>query len=97
MAKILIKDVSYISRLARIELKEGDLGKYQKELSFILDFVSQLQEVNTEGVEPLTSVAGIINVTRVDKITNTPDRTELLKNAPQTKNGSIKTNKVIGA
>ncbi|NTU70009.1 Asp-tRNA(Asn)/Glu-tRNA(Gln) amidotransferase subunit GatC, partial [bacterium] len=64
MANISNKDVLYISKLARINLKESELDKYQKELSSILDFVSQLNKVNTDKIEPLSSVAGEVNITR---------------------------------
>lgn len=95
MSKISREEVQYIAKLARINLEEKDIDKYQNELSSILSFVSQLQKVNTDNVEPLSSVVGITNITREDKIINKDNREALLKNAPKTKNGSIVTNKVL--
>jgi aspartyl-tRNA(Asn)/glutamyl-tRNA(Gln) amidotransferase subunit C len=95
MPEITRKDVEYIAKLARIDLEEKDIDKYQKELSSILDFVSKLQKVDTDSIKPLSSVAGINNITRQDLITNKNNKEALLKNAPKTKNGSIVTNKVL--
>lgn len=96
MVKITKQDVLYISKLARIELREDEIKKYEKELTSILDFVSELQKVNTENVQPLSSIIGVKNIVRDDTISNNNQREYLLKNTPKTKNGSIVTNKVLG-
>jgi aspartyl-tRNA(Asn)/glutamyl-tRNA(Gln) amidotransferase subunit C len=95
MKKITAKDVEYIAGLARINLGEKDSEKYQKELSAILDFVSQLNEVNTEKIEPISQVTGLKNVLRKDEIANTPNTDKLLENAPEKEGTSFKVNKVI--
>ena len=50
------KTVRRVARLARIKVADSDLPKLASELNVILNFVEQLNEVNVEGVEPLTSV-----------------------------------------
>ncbi|MBI2639783.1 MAG: Asp-tRNA(Asn)/Glu-tRNA(Gln) amidotransferase subunit GatC [Candidatus Sungbacteria bacterium] len=47
------KDVKHIAKLARIELTEGEVEKFEKDLDGILDFVNQLSEVDTSGILPL--------------------------------------------
>ena len=95
MKKITAKDVEYIAGLARINLGENDSEKYQKELSAILDFVSQLSEINTEKIEPISQITGLENVLREDEITNVPNTEKLLENAPEKEETSFRVNKVI--
>ena len=63
--------------------------KTQKALGDILGYFDQLSELDTEGVEPLSHVAGVSNVTREDVIANEDMRDAVLSNAPETKDGTI--------
>ena len=56
--------VKRVAHLARIAVPEADLPKLQGELNAILGFVEQLNEVDVEGVEPMTSVMLVLNVWR---------------------------------
>jgi aspartyl-tRNA(Asn)/glutamyl-tRNA(Gln) amidotransferase subunit C len=60
------EDVKKISSLCRIRLSEAEIEKFQKELSTVLDYVSELQQVNTEGIEEISQVTGLSNVYRED-------------------------------
>ncbi len=60
------KEVEHIAQLARIELSDGEKKRFQKELSSILEYVEQLNKVNTDGVEPLFQTTGLNNVMRPD-------------------------------
>ena len=62
-----LKAVKHIASLARIELTEKEAEKMVDQLSSVLDFVRQLDKVNTDGVEPLYQTSGIINSTRSDE------------------------------
>lgn len=57
-----------MAKLARLGLTEQEVEKLQTQLSNILDYVGQLNEVDTEGVEPTAQVTGLINVTRNDNV-----------------------------
>jgi len=57
-----------IAHLARLELNEKDSETMLKDMSNILSFVEKLNEVNTEGVEPLTTMSHEVNALREDKI-----------------------------
>ncbi|KKU49281.1 asparaginyl/glutamyl-tRNA amidotransferase subunit C [Candidatus Uhrbacteria bacterium RIFCSPLOWO2_12_FULL_46_10] len=61
------EEVKHIAALARLELTEDEITRYQKELARILDYVGQLQEVDTAGIEPTAQVTGLVNRLREDK------------------------------
>lgn len=66
--KLTKQQVEHVAKLARLGLSEKEVEKFQTQLSGILDYVEQLNEVNTEGVEPTAQVTGLLNVTREDKV-----------------------------
>jgi aspartyl-tRNA(Asn)/glutamyl-tRNA(Gln) amidotransferase subunit C len=94
--KITYEEVEHIAELARIELTEEEKKKFSGELSEILGYIKQLQEVNTSGVEPVSQVTGLVNVLRDDIAENCgEDEKEIIfKNFPQTKDGYIKVKQV---
>ena len=61
------KEVGHIAQLVRIKLTEKEEGEFKRELSSILDFVKKLNELDTENVEPLYQVTGIVNALRTDE------------------------------
>ena len=65
----LTKDeVRHIAKLARLNLSDEEVEKFTKELSSILEYVDQLQEVDTKGVEPTAQVTGLHNSFRSDEV-----------------------------
>ena len=64
------KTVRRVARLARIKVEEEDVPKLAGELNVILAFVEQLNEVNVEGVEPLTSVVAMEMKKRADVVSD---------------------------
>ncbi|MCR6630892.1 MAG: Asp-tRNA(Asn)/Glu-tRNA(Gln) amidotransferase subunit GatC [Magnetospirillum sp.] len=74
--------VRNIAELARIEVREDELDHLAGELSGILTFVEQLAEVNTDGVEPMASVAAITLPMRKDVVTDGGYAQAVLANAP---------------
>ncbi|MDE0780328.1 MAG: Asp-tRNA(Asn)/Glu-tRNA(Gln) amidotransferase subunit GatC [Alphaproteobacteria bacterium] len=87
--------VKRIARLARIHVDEADLGLLADELNNILVWVEQLDEVNTDGVEPMTSVVEMIQRLRVDVVTDGDIRNRVLANAPLSADGFFVVPKVI--
>ena len=77
-------EVRWVAHLARLELSDAELEAMTRQLSAILDYVNQLQQINTDGVEPLAHPLPIHNVFRDDvpapcltvdaALTNAPDR-----------------------
>ncbi len=87
--------VAHIATLARIRLAEAELEPLARELSQILDWVAQLDEVDTEGVPPLASVAELALPMRADEVTDGNCRSAILGNAPQTAHGFFAVPKVV--
>jgi len=85
-----------IAGLARISVPEEDLDELAAELSNILGWVEQLNEVDTEDVMPMTSVTeGVVLRARDDTVTDGNYREDLLKNAPKERDGFFVVPKVI--
>jgi aspartyl-tRNA(Asn)/glutamyl-tRNA(Gln) amidotransferase subunit C len=74
--------VRRIARLARIKITGEEADGLRKELSGILDWVEQLNEVDTRDVEPMTRVVPIKLKMRVDEVTDGNIAKDILKNAP---------------
>jgi len=74
--------VRHIAKLARIRLTQDEAERLEGELSGILDWVEQLEEVDTEGVEPMTSVVAVTTKMRDDKVTDGGCPDAILENAP---------------
>ena len=73
--------VRRIARLARIRVEEGELPRLQNELNGILGWIEQLQEVNVEGIAPLTGAEMALRV-REDAVTDGGIPEKVLANAP---------------
>lgn len=87
--------VKGIAFLARIRVEEEALEPLAGELSGILDWVEQLDELNTDGVEPLASVADITLPQRTDVVTDGNCRDKVMTNAPDTEDGFYTVPKVV--
>ena len=74
--------VRRIARLARIKVTDAEAKALEAELSGILDWVKQLDEVDTKGVEPMTAVVSTTLKMREDRVTDGGIADEILANAP---------------
>lgn len=75
-------NVLYVAGLARLELSEMEVEKYEVELSEVLKFIDKLNELDTEDIEPTAHVLGISNVFREDIIEESFEVEDILANAP---------------
>jgi len=87
--------VTKIARLARIKVEEGEKDKLAGELSNILKMIEELNAVNTEGVEPLTSVVQMDMFERADIVTDGGIQEKILSNAPDSAAGFFVVPKVV--
>ena len=87
--------VARIATLARIRLSEAELDPLAGELSHILTWVEQLNEVDTTGVSPMASVAATALPMRDDKVTDGGCREAILGNAPREAKGFFAVPKVV--
>ncbi len=74
--------VRRIAKLARIRVDEAQIGQLQHELSGILNWIELLNEVNVDGVEPLTGAAQMALILRPDVVDDGGDPERVLSNAP---------------
>jgi aspartyl-tRNA(Asn)/glutamyl-tRNA(Gln) amidotransferase subunit C len=87
--------VRRIAHLARIAVAEDEVEHLKDEINAMLAFVEQLQEVNVEGVEPMTSVTPMAMKKRHDVVTAGDDAEAVLKNAPQSDDNFFLVPKVV--
>jgi aspartyl-tRNA(Asn)/glutamyl-tRNA(Gln) amidotransferase subunit C len=87
--------VKRIAHLARIDVAEEELEQLADELGAIIGWVEQLDEVDTSGVEPMTSVVEATLPRRPDKVTDGGLRDDVLANAPDPEKGFFTVPKVL--
>ncbi len=75
-------DVLKVSLLARLELSEAELETMTQQLAGIVDYVDQLSELDTEGIEPMAHALDVTNVFAEDRARPSLDRREALASAP---------------
>ena len=95
--KIDKKQIQRIADLARLELSDDELEKYRNQISDILVYIDQLQEVNTDNVEPTAQITGLENVLREDEICewDKEESEKALNQAPELKNNQVKVKRVL--
>jgi len=87
--------VRRIARLARIHVDDADLAPLADELNNILGWIEQLDEVDTDGVEPMTSVVEMVQRLRADQMNDGNLQNEVLANAPAAADGFFAVPKVV--
>ena len=87
--------VRKVARLARIAVPEERLEPLSQELSGILQWIEQLSEVDTDGVEPMTSAVAATLPMREDVVTDGGDAAKVLGNAPRAVDGFYVVPKVV--
>ena len=88
--------VRWVAHLARLELTDAELALMTRQLSAILDYVAQLQQVDTDGVEPLVHAIELHNVFRDDVPAPSLSADEALANAPSRKDDFYSVPAVFG-
>ncbi len=101
MQKITKKEVQHIAYLARLAISEEELELYSKQLEVILEYMDKLSDVDTSGVEPVSSIIMLYKNVKVEPYyrEDIPQdngcQKEILDNAPQRVNNYFKVEKVI--
>ena len=93
--KIDKNTINKIARLSRIKLDDKESEDYINDLNSILDWVEQLNEVNTEDVEPLSNISSSILPKREDVSKDINSSEEILENAPDKLEGFFSVPKVV--
>lgn len=99
-AKVTVEDVERVAELAHLELKPEETPRMLDDLNAILDYVAELNELDTTGVTPLAQVSDLLDaagqgVLRDDVLRPSLDRAEVMSQAPETDGVFFKVPKVI--
>jgi aspartyl-tRNA(Asn)/glutamyl-tRNA(Gln) amidotransferase subunit C len=78
-----LKTIKHISKLSRISVDEHKAKKLVGDLNSIFKFIEKLNELNTDNVEPLTSIAETTLKLRADEVKNQNIREQIIKNSPE--------------
>ncbi len=96
MANIITDEtIDYVGILAKLELSREEKEAAKNDMSRMLDYIDKLNQLNTTQVEPMSHVFSMNNVFREDVVTNGDDRDNILKNAPEQKEGAFKVPKTV--
>lgn len=97
MPKQIIDDevMKNVEILAKLALTEEERGKAREKMQEMLDYVDKLNELDTEGMEPLSHTFSVENVFREDVVVNGDDRENMLANAPKSKEGQYQVPKTV--
>lgn len=87
---LTLEEVEHIAELARLRLTEAEKERYREQLSSILDYFKQLQELDTAEIPPTSSVLPPRSVLRDDEARPGLSLEELLKNAPEAEDGQFR-------
>ena len=87
--------IDYVGILAKLELSDEEKEQAKQDMSNMLEYVSKLNELDTDSVEPMSHAFPDSNVFREDVVTNGDDRDNLLANAPEQKDGCYKVPKTF--
>lgn len=87
------QEILHIAQLARLELSEEEVEKFRTQLSGILDYVGQLQKVDTKDIDPISQITGLQNVMREDiaRERDVGAREEMINQFPKRKGDLLET------
>ncbi len=91
------EEIKHIAHLARLDLSEEELKMYGEQLSSVLKYIEQLQEVDTEDIEPTAQVTGLENVLREDEVEDwlESEKYNAISQAPSLEEKQIKVKRVL--
>ena len=95
MKRISSDEVKNVAKLARLELNQSEIKQHAEQLEKILDYIKQLEEINTDEVSCTTRAIEVVNVLRKDEKKNYENSEELLDLAPSREKNFFKVPKII--
>ena len=96
MANIISDEtIDYVGILAKLELSFEEKEQAKKDMGRMLDYIDKLNELDTEGVEPMSHVFPVSNVFREDEVANGDEHEKILANAPKVKDNSFQVPKTV--
>ncbi len=94
--KISDETIEYVGILAKLELSDEEKENAKSDMEKMLDYIDTLNELDTEGIEPMSHVFPVNNVFREDVVLNGDGSADTLANAPLEKDQGFKVPKTIG-
>ncbi len=88
------EEVKHVAKLARLELTEEEVNKYSQQLGSILEYVEQMNEIDTTGIEPMPHAIPVYNVMREDVVKYEQTKEEMMANAPFEEDGFFRVPKI---
>jgi aspartyl-tRNA(Asn)/glutamyl-tRNA(Gln) amidotransferase subunit C len=88
-------DVAYVARLARLDLCEDEVRRFQAQLEQIVDYVRQIREPDVDGVEPMAHAHPLRNIFREDAVQPGLEQATVLANAPRHAQGQFAVPRII--
>ena len=88
--------IDYVGILAKLELSDEEKEQAKQDMSNMLEYVSKLNELDTDSVEPMSHAFPVSNVFREDVVTNGDNHEAMLANAPKQKENQYQVPKTIG-
>ena len=95
MKRISSDEVKKVAQLARLELNESEIHQHSEQLEKILEYIKQLEKINTQNVPCTTRAIEVVNVLRKDEKKNYENSEEILDLAPSRENKFFKVPKII--
>lgn len=89
------KDVQYVAKLARLEVTDQETARYTQQLANILQYVEQLNKLDTSNVEPLTHPLDVKNIFRKDEVKPPLSQKDVLSNGPEVQSGHFRVPKIM--
>jgi len=89
------KEVEHVAWLARLNLSQQEKEIFAAQLGTILEYAGMLNQLDTDGVEPLDHILPVFNVFRADQVEPSAPREEILSNGPLVEEGQYKVPKIL--
>ena len=93
--RITREEVEHVAHLARLHLEPDEIEAYTRQLGEILDYIAELQELDTSDIEPTSHALEVTNAFRKDATAQSLPNEKALENGPQTEDGAFVVPRII--
>ncbi len=87
--------ITYVAALSKLDLSDAEKEQAKEDLGKIITYVEKMNELDTEGIEPMSHVFSYDNVFRDDVVENGPDADSITANAPEVKKGGFRVPRTV--
>ena len=94
--RITPEEVAHVAHLARLELSQDELEMFTEQLGDVLEHAADVEALDLDHVEPMAHTVPLRNVVRLDSVTPSLDRDEVLSQAPEAEDGQFRVPQILG-